>query len=121
MSELRLPLGTFQFFNYQNVTEGKGEPEECTEATMRLIRERVPELEHLVLSTQVLSNASGGAEKMAKDMQVPFLGRVPMDPELGKAAEEGKSFSEYKPRHPSSQVALRKVVEATAKALGEEL
>lgn len=28
---------------------------------------------------------------MAKDMQVPFLGRVPLDPLLSRAAEEGRS------------------------------
>ena len=28
---------------------------------------------------------------MAQDMQVPFLGRVPLDPLLSRAAEEGKS------------------------------
>jgi len=30
-------------------------------------------------------------EGMAKDMGVPFLGRVPMDPSLSRAAEEGTS------------------------------
>ncbi len=28
---------------------------------------------------------------MAKEMQVPFLGRVPLDPLLSRAAEEGRS------------------------------
>lgn len=28
---------------------------------------------------------------MAKEMQVPFLGKVPLDPLLSKAAEDGKS------------------------------
>jgi len=121
MSELRLKLSSFRFYDYSSAVGSKGEPEDCTEKTLALIREKVPDLEQLVLSTQVLSNASGGAEAMAKQMQVPFLGRIPLDPSLGRAAEEGKSFAEYKPSHPSSQVALRSVIEATAKALGEEL
>ena len=35
--------------------------------------------------------AGGGAEGMAKRMGVPFLGRIPMDPSLGQASEQGRS------------------------------
>ena len=35
--------------------------------------------------------ANGGAEKMAQEMGAPFLGRIPLDPSLGRAAEEGRS------------------------------
>ena len=36
----------------------------------------------------------GGAQRMASDMAVPFLGRVPLDPALGRACEEGRSIFE---------------------------
>jgi len=35
---------------------------------------------------------SGGGEKMAADMNVPFLGRVPMDPEIARACDQGTPY-----------------------------
>lgn len=35
---------------------------------------------------------SGGGQKMAEDMNVPFLGRVPIDPAIGEACDSGKPF-----------------------------
>ena len=35
---------------------------------------------------------SGGGERAAEDMQVPFLGRVPLDPEIVRAGDLGKPF-----------------------------
>lgn len=37
---------------------------------------------------------SGGGEKMAREMEVPFLGRIPLDPEIVKRCDEGKAFVE---------------------------
>ncbi len=34
----------------------------------------------------------GGGEKEAKELGVPFLGAVPLDPEMRKAADEGRPF-----------------------------
>jgi ATP-binding protein involved in chromosome partitioning len=34
----------------------------------------------------------GGGEKEAKDLGVPFLGSIPLDPETRKAADEGRPF-----------------------------
>jgi len=35
---------------------------------------------------------TGGGERMATDMHVPFLGRIPLDPKVGEACDEGKPF-----------------------------
>jgi len=32
----------------------------------------------------------GGGEKIARDMKVPFLGRIPLDPEMVKCTDDGK-------------------------------
>merc|ERR1712241_1166152 len=32
---------------------------------------------------------SGGAEKMAQDLNVPLMGKIPLDPLIGKACDEG--------------------------------
>ncbi len=34
----------------------------------------------------------GGGEKIATEMGVPFLGRIPIDPEMRKAGDEGRPF-----------------------------
>ncbi|MDD4455394.1 MAG: P-loop NTPase, partial [Candidatus Methanomethylophilaceae archaeon] len=34
----------------------------------------------------------GGGEKEAKTLGVPFLGAIPLDPEMRKAADEGRPF-----------------------------
>jgi ATP-binding protein involved in chromosome partitioning len=36
----------------------------------------------------------GGGEKMAQDMNVPFLGRIPLDPEIRRACDDGAVFRE---------------------------
>ena len=49
-------------------------------------------LQGLVAETRLFSPAAdGGAAGMAKRMNVPFLGRIPMDPALGLACEQGRS------------------------------
>ena len=48
-------------------------------------------LQSCIAQTEVFHASKGGAEQMAKEMQVPFLGRVPLDPLLSRAAEEGRS------------------------------
>jgi Mrp family chromosome partitioning ATPase len=35
---------------------------------------------------------SGGGERMANEMDVPFLGRIPIDPAVGEACDDGKPF-----------------------------
>ncbi|MEN7973261.1 MAG: Mrp/NBP35 family ATP-binding protein [Verrucomicrobiota bacterium] len=35
---------------------------------------------------------SGGGEKMATDFNVPFLGKLPIDPNIGKACDAGRPF-----------------------------
>lgn len=42
---------------------------------------------------QVFCSGGGGAQQMAADCGVPFLGRVPLDPSLTRAAEAGLALS----------------------------
>lgn len=35
---------------------------------------------------------AGGGERMAADMDVPFLARIPLDPAVGQAGDDGKPF-----------------------------
>jgi hypothetical protein len=45
----------------------------------------------LVTCSEVFDNSKCGAEKLCFEMKVPFVGKVPMDSQLCKAAEEGRS------------------------------
>lgn len=53
----------------------------------------------------------GGGKKMCDEMHVPFLGAVPMELDLCKAEDEGKSWVSDPISHPSAE-ALRKIAEA---------
>lgn len=45
---------------------------------------------------------SGGGEKMAKQMNVPFLGRIPIDPQIVRACDSGQPYVQH---YSSSQTA----------------
>ncbi len=45
----------------------------------------------------------GGGEKAAVELQVPFLGRIPLDPEIVKNCDAGKPFIATNPDSPASK------------------
>src|SRR3990167_5037938 len=49
----------------------------------------------------------GGGEKLAKDLEVPFLGRIPLDPRLSVCSDEGKPFVLAHPESPASKEVLK--------------
>jgi len=53
--------------------------------------------------TKIFAPTTGGAEKMAGEMQVPFLGKIPLDPRIARLSDEGKSFMEEFPDSPTTQ------------------
>lgn len=40
---------------------------------------------------------------MASDMGVPFLGKLPLDPRIGRCCDEGKSFLSEVPDSPAAK------------------
>ncbi|XP_002732128.1 cytosolic Fe-S cluster assembly factor NUBP1 homolog [Saccoglossus kowalevskii] len=60
--------------------------------------------------SQVFPPTTGGAEKMSIDMDVPFLGKLPLDPRIGKSCDEGKSFLSEVPDSPATQ-AYKQIIE----------
>ncbi|KAK3023598.1 hypothetical protein RJ639_044058 [Escallonia herrerae] len=92
MSGLSQPLSDFQF---KRMT--KNGEEDLTEWVMGCLKEKAPEVLNLIACSDVFDSSGGGAAKMCSEMGVPFLGKVPLDPQLCKAAEEGRScFSDNK-------------------------
>ncbi|CAL5370459.1 unnamed protein product [Camellia sinensis] len=96
-------------FKFMRVTE-TGEQRDVTEWVMEYMREKAPEMLDLVAFSEVFDSSGGGAAKMCSDMGVPFLGKVPLDPRLCKAAEEGRScFDDNKCG--SSAPALKRIID----------
>jgi Mrp family chromosome partitioning ATPase len=50
--------------------------------------------------TKIFAPNTGGAEKMCKDMGVPFLGKIPIDPRIGKSCDLGQNLFEEYPGSP---------------------
>lgn len=61
----------------------------------------------------------GGGEAMAKDMAVPFLGRVPVDPMIAEASDNGKPFIYFNGKTETGKAFSRIVekIEAREKAV----
>ncbi|CAD6243380.1 unnamed protein product [Miscanthus lutarioriparius] len=92
ISGLRQPLSDLKF-----VKPGEAGETDATEWALNYIKEKAPELLSVMACSEVFDSSKGGAEKMCREMGVPFLGKVPMDLQLCKAAEEGRScFADQK-------------------------
>ncbi|KAL9256944.1 Cytosolic Fe-S cluster assembly factor NBP35-like protein [Drosera capensis] len=87
MSSLNQSLPEFKFLKRTQ----NGEESDVTAWALEYMKEKAPELLNLILSSEVFDSSGGGAAKMCQDMGVPFFGKVPLDPQLCKAAEEGRS------------------------------
>ncbi|GAB2229675.1 hypothetical protein Droror1_Dr00013925 [Drosera rotundifolia] len=87
MSGLNQSLPEFKFLKRTQ----NGEDSDVTAWALEYMKEKAPELLKLIASSEVFDSSGGGAAKMCQDMGVPFLGKVPLDPQLCKAAEEGRS------------------------------
>ncbi|KAF9587718.1 hypothetical protein IFM89_004695 [Coptis chinensis] len=106
MSGLRQPLGDVRFMRVSET----GEERDDTEWALEYLRKNAPEMLNLVACSEVFDTSGGGAAKMCLEMGVPFLGKVPMDPQLCKASEEGRScFTDQ--RCSASAPALKKIIE----------
>ena len=66
--------------------------------------------------SELIANKEETPEGMARLFQVPYLGKLPMDPNMLRACEEGKSFIDAYPTSvasaPFSSI-IKKLIEAT--------
>jgi hypothetical protein len=65
-------------------------PLDVTQHVLDLLRTQFQDLNNLVIHSDVFTPSGGGAAKMCEDMGVALLGRVPLDPALSLAAEQGR-------------------------------
>jgi Mrp family chromosome partitioning ATPase len=70
---------------------------DCTKTILETLKEKCPEVLEAVASSPLFSVSPGGAEKMANEYNVPFWGRLPLDPKLLEACEKGQCFVDGHP------------------------
>ncbi|MDD3150387.1 MAG: Mrp/NBP35 family ATP-binding protein [Candidatus Gastranaerophilales bacterium] len=61
---------------------------------------------------------SGGGEKMAQNMNVPFLGKIPLDPKIVDAGDSGKPFLYFYSETPTAKImenVIKQVIDKTIK------
>ena len=93
MAGLKCPLESLAFSD----RDGR----DVTDTVLQWIREKFDPRD-VMAQTSVFWASTGGASKMAKDMGVRFLGSVPLDASLSRAAEEGRSVFETSIEHNGS-------------------
>mmetsp|Transcript_11907 Transcript_11907/g.16139 ORF Transcript_11907/g.16139 Transcript_11907/m.16139 type:complete len:350 (+) Transcript_11907:125-1174(+) len=86
MSGLEQAVGKFKFLD-----RSAGADVDVTAAVLAALATVMPNAADIVARTEVFHPSGGGGENLAKLAGVPFLGRVPLDPSLSLAAEQGRS------------------------------
>lgn len=69
------------------------------------------------VESQIFTATTGGASALAREMRIPFLGAVPLDPRIGMACDYGESFFDSWPDSPACK-ALRGVVRRVVEEIG---
>nr|AFK39272.1 unknown [Lotus japonicus] len=87
MSGLSQPITYFKSLKLSKTSVEK----DVTQWILDYMREKALEMVILIACTEAFDNSGSGAVKMCNEMRVPFLGKVPLDSKLCKAAEEVKS------------------------------
>lgn len=68
--------------------------------------------------SQIFKPTTGGGEALCKELDINFLGSVPLDPRIGKCSDFGESFLDKYPESPAS-LAVLNVVESLRDAVGD--
>ncbi|XP_076839953.1 cytosolic Fe-S cluster assembly factor nubp1 isoform X1 [Brachyhypopomus gauderio] len=62
-------------------------------------------------TSQIFPPTTGGAQRMCEELALPLLGRVPLDPRIGRSCDQGKSFLTEVPDSPAAE-AYRTIVQS---------
>ncbi|KAF5099291.1 hypothetical protein D0Z00_001695 [Geotrichum galactomycetum] len=68
----------------------------------------------------IFAPTTGGGESLANEVGVPFLGKVPLDPRIGRACDQGDDFLEEYPDSPASTAMLEIIEKIRDQVEGEE-
>lgn len=53
--------------------------------------------------SQIFPPTTGGGEKLSEESNIPLLGKLPLDPRIGKCCDEGKSYLTEVPDSPATK------------------
>jgi Mrp family chromosome partitioning ATPase len=84
MSSYQIKVSDLKFLN----TNGDDE----TAQVLASLKEKCPEVLEMVSASNIFPTTGSGAKGMADQYKVPYWGKLPMDSDLLKACDEGKSF-----------------------------
>ena len=76
-----------------NVNDGD-DTVDCTDEVIKTLKDKCPEVLDLLATADVFPSSGGGPRGMAEHFGVPYLGGLPLDPNLLKSCEDGKCFVE---------------------------
>jgi Mrp family chromosome partitioning ATPase len=92
MSGLQTKVSDMRFIN--------DESNDCTTDVLSLLKEKCPEVLSMMAITDVFPPFGKGPKGMAEKFNVPYLGKLPLDPNLLKACEDGVSYVDHFPSSP---------------------
>ena len=98
MSGLQMRVSDLTFFRDEITENGRGvgsstsSSRDCTSDVLSLLREKCPEVLSMIASADVFPPTGYGPRGMATKFNVPYLGTLPLDPNLLKACEDGTCF-----------------------------
>lgn len=69
--------------------------------------------------SEIFPASTGGAAALCEELDLPFLGSLPIDPQLAKACDEGKSFLREYPSSPAATV-CKEIVQKLSNVLSSQ-
>lgn len=118
MSRFEIKLEEMTFLK-QNISTGEkdnGTKEDVTQSVIDTLRQKCPEVLQMIASANVFPPSGDGPRGMASRYNVPYLGAIPLDPNLLKACEEGLCFVQAFPQS-TAVPALNKVADSIVRCL----
>jgi len=86
MSHAQVPVGDLRFTTPSGADQ--------TKEVLEMVKSKCPELLQFHVASNIFASHGTGVQGMAQKFQVPYLGRVPLDPALGKACDAGEAVDE---------------------------
>eukprot|EP00934_Nitzschia_sp_Nitz4_P001946 Nitzschia sp. Nitz4//scaffold5_size260463//192881//194082//NITZ4_001007-RA/size260463-augustus-gene-0.18-mRNA-1//1//CDS//3329555415//1946//frame0 len=99
MGQYNTPLSKLQFHHPET-------GDDCTQDIMQKLQQAYPDwnLDAMMVSTDLfVPPSTNSPQAMAQQYQVPYWGKVPMDPDLLKACEGGTTFVEDQPTRKAAE------------------
>ena len=119
MARFQIRVQDLSFLTRNDDGSGSGNDVDCTNDVLALLREKCPEVLTMTAAANVFAPSGTGPRGMAMKFNVPFLGAIPLDPNLLKACEEGKCFVQSFPQS-AAVASLNSIADQIVNALPVE-